>query len=394
MEKKILVTSFESLTATSAGGIGHLGFHLAKELHRRGILQEFVVSAKGKFTTTFPSAPVSVTSRYYLFLLHRLEKLFRIKIFKSRHLQEVLYDWFCSFHLRSETGTLVTTTPYLYRTFKKARKRGIPIYFIPGNPEDNLIAQLVVEENEKYGISEDDAYTYAPRLSHYNKSLPLVDRIVTYSALMEESYRKRGYGEKLISVRGYLKPDFRKSTSAYKAPTRFKVAFLAFTVLLKGLQYVLEAWKELQHLDMELHVGGPIDDNVRRIIDERYATLKNVVYTGKVTDIPTFFSDKSIYVLPSIIDGAPVTILEAMHCGLPVIVSDNCGTKDIVEEGVSGWVIPNRNAKAIKEKIEHAYHDPQRTAQMGLYAKSVIDSYDMNDFVVCLADITERAEKM
>ncbi|HRO42893.1 MAG TPA: glycosyltransferase [Flavipsychrobacter sp.] len=387
MKNKILVASFESLTATSAGGIGHLGYKVAKELHQRERLKKFVVSAKGKFETPFSSSPVSFTSRYYLFLLHRLEKLFNIQIYKSRYLQEVLYDHFCSFHLDKTVTTLVTTTPYLFQTFQKARKLGITIYFIPGNPEDNYIAQLVHEENAKYNIQEDDAYTYLNRLNYYNKSLPLTNYIITYSALMEESYRKKGYGDKLISTRGYLKPDFSKHKTTSGQQSVFKVSFLAFTVLLKGLQYLLEAWKDLQHLNIELHVGGPIDKNVQNLIDEQYSDLKNVFYHGRVTDIPSFFENKSLYVLPSIIDGAPVTILEAMHCSVPVIVSDNCGTKDIVAEGKSGWVVPNRNAVAIKEKILEAYHDPQRTAEMGRNGKEILDNYNMQDFVTTLADI-------
>jgi len=389
--KKVLVTSFESLTATSAGGIGHLGYKLAKELHSRGLLKRFIVSAKGKFQTPFPSAPVNVTSRYYLFLLHRLEPLLRIRIHKSRYLQEVLYDRLCALHLDKSVGALATTTPYLFHTFRKAKKLGIPIYFIPGNPEDNYIAQLVHEENEKYQIREDDAYTYSARLDYYNKSLPLVDHIVTYSALMEDSYKRKGYDSKLISTRGYLKPDFTSNTTIAPDRKRFRVSFLAFTVLLKGLQYLLDAWKELQHLDMELYIGGPIDKNVQQLIDREYKDLKNVIYQGRVTDIPAFFADKSLYVLPSIIDGAPVTILEAMHCGVPVIVSDNCGTKDIVQQGETGWVVPNRNAAAIKARIEEAYAYREKTTEMGVKAKAVLDQYNMQGFVVQLADIVSAS---
>ncbi len=391
MKNNILVTSFESLTKKSAGGIGHLGFKIARQLHELGALKAFIVSAKGKFTTDFPSLPVNTTSRYYLFLLHKLERIFRIRIHKSRHLQELLYDWFCAYHLDQSVHTLVTTTPYLHRTFTKARKIGIPVYFIPGNPEDNFIAQLVREENQKFDITEDDAYTYAPRLKHYNSALPLVDHIITYSALMEATYKERGYTDKLISIRGYLKPDFPLQNTIQADKSRFKVSFLAFTVLLKGLQYVLDAWMELQHTDMELHIGGPIDDNVQQLIDNRYRQLKNVFFTGRVTDIPSFFADKSVYILSSIIDGAPVTILEAMHCGVPVIVSDNCGTKDIVQEGKTGWVVPNRNATAIKEKILEAYADPSRTAEMGRQAKVVLDGYNMDEFVREIADIVSAS---
>ena len=390
MKDKIIIASFQSLTAFSAGGIGQLGFMLAQELFRRKKLKTFIVSSKGKFDTPFPSTPVSFWARYYLFLLNKLEAFFKLPVYKSRYVQEYLYDFYCVAHLDRSVSTLVVTTPYLHHTFLKAKRLGIRICFIPGNPEDNYIAKLVKEENKQYHIKEDDAYTYKRRLDYYNDSLPLVDHVITYSSVMEDSYRNSSYHKKIISTRGYLKPVFLSNAAPHKSDGKFKVAFLAYTVLLKGLQYLLEAWKELQHYDMELHIGGTIDKNVRKIIDEQYAYLKNVFYHSYISDVPLFFSDKSVYVLPSIIDGAPVTVLEAMHSSVPVIASKACGTKDIIEEGKSGWIVPPKNVTAIKEKILEAYKDPARTKEMGQYAKTVIDRYNMDDFVCTLADIIQK----
>src|SRR5690606_40692548 len=72
--KKILVISFQSLIKDSAAGMGRVGFEVSKILHQHGLLQYFVVSSKGQYTTSFPSKPVSFFSRYYLFLLNRSEE--------------------------------------------------------------------------------------------------------------------------------------------------------------------------------------------------------------------------------------------------------------------------------------------------------------------------------
>ena len=68
---KVLVISFQSLDQESAGGTGRIAYHVAEKLHEQGVLKKLVVSSKGKFTTTFPSVPVSWFSRYYLFILNR-----------------------------------------------------------------------------------------------------------------------------------------------------------------------------------------------------------------------------------------------------------------------------------------------------------------------------------
>lgn len=394
MERKILVITFQSLTQNSAAGIGRLAYSLAERLHQRGRLQSLIVSSKGKFITAFPSSPVSFWSRYYLYAINKFGKYINLKPYVSRYIQELLYDRFCMQHIDASLHAIVVTTPYLYHTFRKANKLGVKIYFIPGNPEDNFIKELVQEENGKYNIVQNDAYTYKPRLRYYNNSIPLIDHFLIYSSLMEKTYRDAGHGAKIISTRGYLKPVFNNEvieTTGRNAPAPFKVSFLAYTVLLKGLQYLLEAWKALQDIpSMELHIGGLIDKNVQQIIDRDFVGLKNVHYHGHITDIPSFFADKSIYVLTSLIDGAPVSILEAMHCGLPVICTENCGTKDILEEGKSGWIIPIRDAESIKTCLLAAYNNRERTAEMGQYARSVMEHYTIDGFLDQLADIVTQ----
>lgn len=396
MQKKILIATFQSITKDSAAGIGRLAYSVAEDLHNKGLLDMFIVSSKGKFTTSFPSRPVSFWSRYYLFAINKFGKYLKLKPFESRYVQELLYDYFFAQHIHKDLGAILVTTPYLYRSLRKANKLGIPVYFTPGNPEDNFIRTLVQEENDIYGITQNDAYTYKLRLTYYNKSIPLINHFLIYSRLMKETYEQAGWTKKIVFRQGYLKPVFSNNViQVQKEAGKFKVVFLAYTVLLKGLQYVLEAWKDLQegYPGLELHIGGELDKNVKAIIDCEFAQLKQVYYHGHITDIQAFFADKDLYVLSSIIDGAPVSILEAMHCGLPVICTENCGTKDIVEEGKSGWVVPIRSAKAIREKIILAYNNQQQSKEMGACGRERMTTYNMKDFVVKVAGVLEHNEQ-
>lgn len=397
MQKKILIATFQSITKDSAAGIGRLAYSVAENLHHKGLLEALVVSSKGKFTTAFPSRPVSFWSRYYLFAINKFGNYINLKPFVSRYIQEMLYDWFFAGHIHKDLSAILVTTPYLRYSFRKANRLGVPIYFTPGNPEDNFIRELVQDENTKYGITQNDAYTYRPRLSYYNKSIPLINHFLIYSRLMKESYDRAGLGDKIVFRQGYLKPVFgnHHEKNATKDNKKFKVAFLAYTVLLKGLQYVLEAWQGLQkdYPDLELHIGGLIDKNVQAVIDRDFTGLKNVFYQGHITDIPSFFADKNLYVLSSIIDGAPVSILEAMHCGLPVICTENCGTKDIIEEGKTGWIVPIRDANAIREKIIFAYNNQAEVRQMGAIGKEVITNYEIGDFVEAVAQVLQYNSK-
>ena len=154
---KVMVISFQSLTATSGQGMARLGYILSKELHRRGLLKTFVVHSKGKFETPFPSEPVSFFSRYYLFILNKLNNIFNFKTHQFRFLQERLFDWFCAKKIDDSIDIVFATQPYLKRTFRKAKKLGIKTIVLSGTPEDNYMYDIVSEENKKLGATAIDS---------------------------------------------------------------------------------------------------------------------------------------------------------------------------------------------------------------------------------------------
>ncbi|MBS1781997.1 MAG: glycosyltransferase family 4 protein [Bacteroidetes bacterium] len=391
MKEKILIISFQSLTSNSGAGMAKVGYNLAQQFFTKDKLEAFIVSSKGKFNTPFPSKPVSKLSRYYLFLINKLERFLKPPSYLSRYAQELLFDIFCQNHIHCNLTKIVATTPYLFRTFSKAKKLGIPIYFIPGNPEDNWIERLVQSENLKFGINDIDAYTFRPRLNNYNKSISLVNHIITYTSILEESYKASSCAQKVIATRGILKPN--QITITKERPplgSIMKIGFLAHIVLLKGLQTLLDAWEGCQNFNMELHIGGAMDKNMQHLIHERYAHLKHIIFHGKVTNVPQFFSEISLFVCPSLVDGAPVTVYEAMQNKVAVIVSDNCGAKDVVVEGETGWIVPTGNVDALKEKILEAYQDQHRVFEMGLHAQTTISNYNTQTFYTNLKNIIEE----
>jgi len=169
------------------------------------------------------------------------------------------------------------------------------------------------------------------------------------------------------------------------------VGFLSYTVVLKGLQYLLEAWENIMaepgRENMQLIIGGPVNPVMKSYISKHYAEVKNVTYTGQVNDIPAFMQDLDLFVVPSLIDGGPLTALEAAHYAVPVLITDNSGSCVLVSKGDGGgYVIPIRDAEAIKEKILWAYNHKEQKAQFGLNAKQNLDNYSFEEYIVRLSD--------
>jgi glycosyltransferase involved in cell wall biosynthesis len=82
-----------------------------------------------------------------------------------------------------------------------------------------------------------------------------------------------------------------------------------------------------------------------------------------------YYSNSSVFVLPSIEDGFGMVINQAMSCGLPVILTENTGGYDIVRDGIDGFIIPIRDVEKLKEKILYLYENPEICKQMGQNAK-------------------------
>jgi len=70
-----------------------------------------------------------------------------------------------------------------------------------------------------------------------------------------------------------------------------------------------------------------------------------------------------------LVDGFGLVILEAMSCGIPVIMTINTGASDVITDGVEGFIIPIRDINAIKEKLEWCYSHPAELAKMGIAAR-------------------------
>jgi len=78
------------------------------------------------------------------------------------------------------------------------------------------------------------------------------------------------------------------------------------------------------------------------------------------------YQEADIFVLPSVDDGFGMVVAEAMAAGLPVIVTENVGPADHIEDGVEGFVGPIRNPQALAAKIKFFYDNPDEVKKMSL----------------------------
>lgn len=106
---------------------------------------------------------------------------------------------------------------------------------------------------------------------------------------------------------------------------------------------------------------GAIETTIRRLRLEQTVEL-----VGEVQDVPAFLTAIDGVVLPSISnEGFPNAVMEAMAASLPVVATDSGGTRDLVVEGETGFVVPTNNVGALASKIEMLCRDKELRRKMG-----------------------------
>jgi len=120
----------------------------------------------------------------------------------------------------------------------------------------------------------------------------------------------------------------------------------------KGLLNVYESLKK-NNSDLELWLvgDGPLRSEIENIVKEK--NIKDVIFFGYQTDVEYYMQQASVLVLPSIIEGLPAVILEAMYCKTPVVAYNVGGIGDLVVNKQTGWLIEKNNEEAFVEAVQY-----------------------------------------
>ena len=116
----------------------------------------------------------------------------------------------------------------------------------------------------------------------------------------------------------------------------------------------------------------------------------SVLFTGYVpnAEMPSYLRGMDVVCMPSQSESFGVSAIEAMACGLPVVVSDADGFVEVVEDGADGFVVPKRDIAAFSEAMQRLYFDGELCTRMGRNARShVLREYVWDDNVFTLENL-------
>jgi glycosyltransferase involved in cell wall biosynthesis len=160
-----------------------------------------------------------------------------------------------------------------------------------------------------------------------------------------------------------------------KRDNTFRVLCVAMVSLRKGIGYLLEAMSRLSLPDSELVLRGTLLPESKDILapcDGRFRLQPPLPRAG----MRDLYSQASVLVLPSIEDGFGQVIVQAMACGLPVIATTNTGGPDVITDGKDGFIVPIRDARAIADRLDYLYRNPDARAAMGRAALETVRAWN------------------
>ncbi len=143
----------------------------------------------------------------------------------------------------------------------------------------------------------------------------------------------------------------------------------------KGISELAEAWRDFSpsRKDWHLVVVGRIVEP--RLADELRQSGDRVKFIGQVKheQVVKYLQAADAYIQPSRFEGLANATMEAMAAGLPVITTDTCGQRELIEDGVNGWLVPSKDPNALRRAMESLADDREQAKRMGEAARRTIE---------------------
>ncbi|PAQ16066.1 hypothetical protein CD798_03235 [Bacillaceae bacterium SAOS 7] len=125
---------------------------------------------------------------------------------------------------------------------------------------------------------------------------------------------------------------------------------------------------------MDFVGDGPLMEQARKYVSELGLTNR-IRFLGNQRDIETILANSQIFVLVSNWEGLPLSILEAMRSGLPIIATDVGGVKETIKHGENGWLIQKGDQLELIGRLQQLIQSPELREEMGRSSKERYHKY-------------------
>lgn len=188
-----------------------------------------------------------------------------------------------------------------------------------------------------------------------------------------------------------------EQVKALRNTYRFTFLFVGRIVRDKGINELVEAFMQVRKEErVRLMLVGQFEDKLDPVSDvtkQRIEECEDIIYAGPQygKNLLAYYVAADCFVFPSYREGFPNTVLEAGAMELPSIVTDINGSREIIENGKNGVIIPSKDTKTLMEAMKRMVVDATTRQKMAKNARPMIASRFEQGFVrKCLLDFYEE----
>lgn len=371
---------------TSCRGRFHI-FDQARELARHGVLRQLITDYPKAWPARFGVPPDKVRSLLVSgFLNHGLGRVRRY--LPSDHLGSIdhwVHERFSrqlAALIPGDTHYFIGLSSFCLEALLACRQLSIPCAVDHGSLHQKDEAQLVRAEANRWGIPFPKDCSPDWIIEKENSEFQAAEHVFVLSSAARDSMIRFGVNPDKIVINP-CGVDLSAFHPAEKRDHIFRIIQTGGINIRKGILTLLDAFSQAKLSGAELwFVGGGFETSGIQSTIESLRT-PGVTFHEPVAQasLREYYNQSSVFVLASVADGFGMVVPQAMACGLPVIVTENVGAKDLIVDGVNGFIVPVGAPEIIADRLRRLHDDPEYCHRMGNAARlTVEEGYTWADY--------------
>ena len=282
----------------------------------------------------------------------------------------------------SDTQFFIGISSFCLEALVACRKKGIPCVVDHASLHMEDERRLIAEEAQRWGLPVPGDVCPDWVIEKERSEFEVADRVFVPSCTARDSLLHCGVPKGKIFVNSYG-VDISAFHPSAEEPKTFRVIQAGHVCMRKGTLTLLDAFARARLPRAELLVlGGGIEVSGMQETIEKMSSpgvfIRPAVPFAMLNQV---YNTCAAMVLASVSDGFALVVIHAMACGLPVIVTENVGARDLIQDGVNGFIVPVGAPEIIADRLRLLYGDPERRRTMGLAALETVKyGYSWHDY--------------
>lgn len=186
-----------------------------------------------------------------------------------------------------------------------------------------------------------------------------------------------------------------KQSTCYKVNKKVKnIVSVGRLVLEKDHQTLFKAFAKLMatkhnyDINLTIYGEGPERVNLEKLI-QHLDLQKNIYLAGTIKNIISAIQQADLFVFPSLYEGFPNALCEAMAIGLPVVASNCSGNVDIIQDGINGRLFPVADVESLTNIMQSLINDFKERERLSLNARKVVDTFNEQQIYKLWSELIE-----